>query len=653
MTYSGGYLAKRFHWLARRRTLLAGSVLALVLLLAAACGGDDEETTATTTSTDSGSTAAAQTTTASTSTTAAETTTASTSTAQTTTTAASTTAAASTSTQAAAPAADIDPKFGGHLNRIAPYIVRGVDPGHFDHRGSSAGCAFQAGYDRLVDYERPFSPERGVVYIPGLAKSWEVDDAGTTWTFKLEEGVKFHDTSAYSELPSGQDMTADDVVATFERIMDPDWEVSRRVIVAFRDFLTDVTAIDDYTVQFTIDAPNRTFLPHMAAPFGTAITPREAVTDASTESGWRKMDWLVGTGPFIMTTYNGSEGWDWIKNPDYFGKDPVGNQYPYVDSIKHLVVSDETARIAAFQTGRIDVWPCGWPPAPVEQAEALTRRLGDRVSHVEINLGLYKFFVLNHLVPPFDNAQVREAARLAIGTHDLFQHSNRGRGVIGDLVDSNEWPGFNLPAEELVNLPGLDPSKRAEDVARAKQLMVDAGYGDGYETKWPFAPGTGVIVGDMHELALFHLKDVLGIEISQQSEENAARRERLWEGNFEFYQLGKFVSIADPSGIVSLCCLDFSPSQMTERPWVYPGQDRLQSAWQQYIRTVDDAQAQGLMHEMTRIMHEPSFPLLYQGWLASHHMKWNYLKNWTQGPALMADDLKHVWIDRDRANRPD
>ena len=181
MTYSGGTLAKRLGWLARRRALLAASVLALVLLLAAACGGDDDEgTTATTTSTDSGSTAAAQTTAASTT---AETTTASTASTQTTTattTAASTTA--STSTETAAPAAPMpEPKFGGHLNRIAPFIVRGVDPGHFDHRGSSAGCAFQAGYDRLVDYERPFNPERGVVYIPGLAKSWEVDDAGTTW----------------------------------------------------------------------------------------------------------------------------------------------------------------------------------------------------------------------------------------------------------------------------------------------------------------------------------------------------------------------------------------------------------------------------------------------------------------------------------------
>ena len=127
MMDSGGTLAKGFHWLARRRGLLAGSVLALVLLLAAACGGgDDEETTATTTSTDSGSTAAAQTTTGTTTT--AATTTASTASTQTSTTAASTTAS-TTTTDTAAPAAEIDPKFGGHLNRIAPYIVRGVDPG--------------------------------------------------------------------------------------------------------------------------------------------------------------------------------------------------------------------------------------------------------------------------------------------------------------------------------------------------------------------------------------------------------------------------------------------------------------------------------------------------------------------------------------------
>jgi ABC-type transport system substrate-binding protein len=636
MLYSGETGAKRSHWLAGKRTLLVGGIISLLLLLAVACGGDDDEaaTSATTTAAAPAPAAAAATTT-------------------TATTTAATTTAATTTVTVPAPAKKLEPVMGGHINRIAPYIVRGVDPGHFDHRGSSAGCAFQAGYDRLIDYKRPFNPEEGVVYIPGLAESWSVDSTGTVWTFKLAKGVKFHDVSAYSDLPGGMDFNADSVLATFERVMDPDWEVSRRVWVAFRDFLTDVKAIDDYTVQFTTDEPNRTFLPHIAAPFGSAMQPRAAITDASTESGWRKTDWIVGTGPFLITSYNGSEGWDWIKNPNYFGKDPEGNQYPYVDSIKHLVVSDETARIAAFQTGRIDVWPCGWPPAPVEQAEALKGRLGDRVSHTEINLGLYKFFVLNHLTPPFDNPKVREAVRLAIGTHDLFQHSNRGKGTIGDLVDPNQWPGYNMSSAELAKLPGLDPSKRAEDVARAKALMAEAGYPDGYELKWPFAPGTSAIVGDMQELALFHMKDVLGLDIEQKSEENAARRERLWKGDFEFYQLGKFVSIAEPSGIISLCCLDFSPSQMTERPWIYPGQEELQTTWQKYMRTVDDTAAKGLMQEMTKIVHEPTFPLLYQGWLASHHMKWNYLKNWFQGPAMMQDDLKHVWIDKSRANVPD
>jgi len=104
--------------------------------------------------------------------------------------------AAKTGTTAAAvvaEAAKSGPVMGGTINSFVFGGTLTYDPHHFDFRGAAPGCALQHGYDRLIDYGRPYDPEIGAEFLPGLAESWEANAAGDVWTFRLKKGVKFHD----------------------------------------------------------------------------------------------------------------------------------------------------------------------------------------------------------------------------------------------------------------------------------------------------------------------------------------------------------------------------------------------------------------------------------------------------------------------------
>ena len=168
--------------------------------------------------------------------------------------------------------------------------------------------------------------------IPRLAKSWEYDEAACTYTFHLEEGVKWHD---------GEEFTAEDVKFTIEAIMDPENESENAP--NYED-VKNINVIDDYTIAFELDAPNVAFLDYMTM----AILPKHLLEGENMqESDFFRAP--VGTGPFKLTEWEEGQQIVLTKNEDYFAGPAK------IDSIIFKIVSDDNAKALQLQSGELNL----------------------------------------------------------------------------------------------------------------------------------------------------------------------------------------------------------------------------------------------------------------------------------------------------------
>ena len=166
--------------------------------------------------------------------------------------------------------------------------------------------------------------------IPMLAKSWEANDDLTQFTFHLRPGVKFH---------HGKEFTAEDVVYSFERLLDPD---VGSPVAATLDFVSNVVAVDALTVRFELDRPN-SYLPDLMALYHARIIP----SDINPE---RLANEEFGTGPFILKEHVVGERIVMVRNPDYWWEG-----YPYVDQVIFFYIPTSETRAEALKSGAVDV----------------------------------------------------------------------------------------------------------------------------------------------------------------------------------------------------------------------------------------------------------------------------------------------------------
>lgn len=195
---------------------------------------------------------------------------------------------------------------------------------------------------------------------PALAESWEVSSDGLTWTFRLREDVRWHD---------GTPFTAYDVDFTFNRIIySNDFRAYARDTFIFR-FLDEatgewqeapvaVTALDDHTVQFVLPTPFAPFLRAMATPIYPRHILESHVNDGTFTDTWSitaDPTTVVGTGPFIIASYQPGQRVVLNRNPDYRLKDAAGNSVPYLDQIVQIIDPDSEASLALFRAGETDI----------------------------------------------------------------------------------------------------------------------------------------------------------------------------------------------------------------------------------------------------------------------------------------------------------
>jgi peptide/nickel transport system substrate-binding protein len=278
---------------------------------------------------------------------------------------------------------------------------------------------------------------------PVLAESWSPNKDGSVWTFKLRQGVKFH---------SGKVMTADDVVASFDRIADP--ANGSNALSALGGVLSKggTRKVDDHTVEFHLDAPNGGF-PYIVSTdnYNAVILPADYAGDFEQN--------MNGTGPFKLEKYTPKVGASFVRNTEYWG----GQVLP--DRIEVSFYSDYQPQILALQGGQIDIIQ----QIPVLQGVGL---LNDpNVDIIGTPSTAHQQVHMRTDLDPFKDKRVRRAIALCLDRPKIVQGLMKGRAQIG-----NDSPFASA-------YPSTDPNvkQREKNIAEAKKLMAAAGM-DGFET---------------------------------------------------------------------------------------------------------------------------------------------------------------------------
>lgn len=279
--------------------------------------------------------------------------------------------------------------------------------------------------------------------VPVLAESYEANDEATEFTFKLKENITFHD---------GTPFNAEAVKVNIDRLSNPDNGLKRYSLFAL---VKETQVVDEYTVKFTLSEPFGAMVNNFAHPAAMMHSPKSLE-----ENGKDVARHPVGTGPFVFSEWNPGEKLTVVKNDAYWKED-----LPKVDSISFKPVSENGSRVAMLQTGEADFIY----PVPTEQADQIDGKNGIKV---ESNQSIIvRYLAMNTMKEPFNDVRVRKAINHAIDKEAFIQVVMNG---YGDPLDSIIAPNTQFYSKQKIY---------DFDLEKAKQLMKEAGYENGFKTK--------------------------------------------------------------------------------------------------------------------------------------------------------------------------
>ncbi len=290
--------------------------------------------------------------------------------------------------------------------------------------------------------------------VPELAESWSVAADQRSWTFKLRQNVKFHD---------GTPFNAEAVKVTFDRILDPAVASPRRSIASF---IKEVRVVDDKTVVIITERP---FAPVVAqlSVFNLPILSPAALRQYGKDYGRHP----AGTGPFRLESWKPGEKIVLARSDTYWGKKAT------MQRIEFRVVPEDSARVLQLLGGEVDVI-ANLPPVMLAKMKQLSAvKVLQESSFRTILLGV------NHGTKPFDDLRVRQAMAHAIDTKALVNGVLAGIPKRGGGIEAPEIPGARKDLEPY-----------AYDPAKAKRLLTEAGYPNGFTTT--LLTPTGRILND-------------------------------------------------------------------------------------------------------------------------------------------------------------
>lgn len=409
-------------------------------------------------------------------------------------------------------------------------------------------------YDSLLAWDADLN------VIPALAESWETPD-DVTYLFKLREGVKFHD---------GGEMTAKDVVYSFGKALEP---VEPGVKVPYLDNVATVEAVDDYNVKITMSKPDPTLTGTLAWTHYTPIVP-EGIFDRI-----EVLSAGIGTGPFKLVEYSQDDQIVYEAFPDFWE-----SGVPGIQKITLKMLPDEQQRVAALRSGEIDGASFSADVAATLESEEITVLKGLTSSPAVIHFSMVEDV-------PWRDVKVRQAINLVVDRQQIIDKVHGGNAQMTGAIPPGYGP-WPLTPEELA-------AGYTTDVEKAKALMAEAGFADGFDVTLQSiaSPRETTQIAEIVQQAVKQIN----INVSVEPLEIGTFAANVGNGEFEWASTKRGMR-GDPSGHV----VDFRSGTSNNVNWFGDGwkSEEFDELYDEGLVTIDEARRKEIYDRLQQIILE-------------------------------------------------
>ena len=347
----------------------------------------------------------------------------------------------------------------------------------------STNVPFMAIFNNLIVYKQDEPRNTDASIVPELATSWAWSADRTTLTFKLRDGVKWHD---------GKPFTSADVKCTFDLIQDKGTQKFRKnPRKLWYQNVESVTATGPLEVVFKLTRPQPSLLALLSSGYSPMypchVPPAQMRTNP------------VGTGPFMLAEFKTNEIIRLVKNPHYW---KPGR--PYLDAIEMPIITNRSTAMLAFQAGKLDM------TFPSEVTVPLMRDIKAQVPNAVCHFGpmnVNENLIVNREKPPFDNADMRRAMALAMDRKAFVDILFEGQADIGGSLLPAPNGVWGMPESMMRDMVGYNPDV-AKNRAEARAIMEKLGYGPSNRLKVKVSTRNIPAYRDPAVILIDHLKEI-------------------------------------------------------------------------------------------------------------------------------------------------
>jgi peptide/nickel transport system substrate-binding protein len=441
-------------------------------------------------------------------------------------------------------------------------------------------------------------------------------DDGKTYTFKIREGVRFHD---------GSPLTASDVAASWEHIIHPpEGVLSPRE--SHYMMVDTVEAPDPTTVVFRLKFATSAFLPALADPYSWIYKKANLDQDPR----WYEKN-IMGSGPFKFAEYETGQSIKGVKNPDYYNKG-----LPYLAGFTGIYADKQAVRVDAIRSDRAAIEFRGFPPAVRDE---LVSALGDKITIQGSDWNCGAIIEPNHKRKPFDDARVRRALTLAIDRWQGAPKLSRIANVrtVGGIV----FPGSPLAAtkEELEKIAGFSPDIE-KSRAEAKRLLKEArAQGLSFELlnrniDQPYKYNATWVIDEWSKI---------GVHVTQRVVPTGPYLEAMRNGNFDAVLTGNCQSVVNPL----LDVQRYLPSSVYAANYGNFEDPEEIDLYDKMLRETDPKKQHALMRDFERYVLDTETHEIFLLWYYRMVPHRSYVKGWKISPShYLNQDLATVWLDK-------